>query len=90
MADLWTGGFVIIGCLFYVAGTIGVLRFPDLRSRLHALTKADTVGLGLITLGLLPQVSGFEGAKLLLVWVLALAAAAVIANLIAGETADGR
>ena len=40
---------------FFFAGTVGLLRFPDSLSRLHALTKADNLGLGLIVLGLLPR-----------------------------------
>ena len=41
--------FVSIGIAFFVAGSIGVLRLPDLHSRLHALTKADNLGLGLLS-----------------------------------------
>ncbi|HKL63774.1 MAG TPA: monovalent cation/H(+) antiporter subunit G, partial [Woeseiaceae bacterium] len=40
------------GAAFFFAGTVGMLRFPDFYSRLHALTKADNVGLGLTVLGL--------------------------------------
>ena len=36
-------------------GTVGLLRFPDTLTRLHALTKADNLGLGLVVVGLLPQ-----------------------------------
>ena len=43
---------LIGGLLFFVAGSIGLLRFPDTVSRLHALTKADTLGLGLVIAGL--------------------------------------
>jgi len=43
------------GMLFFLAGSIGVLRLPDLLSRLHALTKADNLGLGLVVLGLMLQ-----------------------------------
>lgn len=39
------------GALFFLAGTIGLLRFPDLHCQLHALTKADGLGLTLIGLG---------------------------------------
>ena len=43
----------------------GLLRFPDTLTRLHALTKADNLGLGLVVLGLLPQVDGvLRGLKL--------------------------
>ncbi len=37
---------------------MGLLRFPDTLTRLHALSKADNLGLGLIVLGLLPRVDG--------------------------------
>lgn len=63
------------GAFFYLGGTLGLLRFPDLFSRLHALTKADNLGLGLIILGLLFQADSVAvGLKLLLVWCLALLA----------------
>ena len=35
-----------IGVFFYAAGSLGLLRFQDAELRLHALTKADNVGLG--------------------------------------------
>jgi multicomponent Na+:H+ antiporter subunit G len=82
--DLLTVLLAVAGCAFFTAGTVGLLRLPDLRSRLHALTKADTLGLGLIVLALLPQAGSWGGAaKLLLVWALALVAAAVTAQLLA-------
>ena len=55
LLDLVTVIAVSAGALFFLAGTVGLLRFPDSLSRLHALTKADNLGLGLIVLGLLPQ-----------------------------------
>jgi len=45
---------VSAGAFFFLAGTVGLLRFPDALSRLHALTKADNLGLGLV-LGLMFQ-----------------------------------
>jgi multicomponent Na+:H+ antiporter subunit G len=72
------------GCLFYVAGTVGLLRFPDARSRLHALTKADNLGLGLVLAGLAVHLwSPAVTAKLLLTWGLALFAAATSSQLLA-------
>ena len=53
--DLMTIVAVSAGALFFLAGTIGLLRFPDTLTRLHALTKADNLGLVLVVLGLLPQ-----------------------------------
>jgi multicomponent Na+:H+ antiporter subunit G len=75
---------VCAGALFFLAGTIGLLRFPDTLSRLHALTKADNVGLGLVVLGLLPQADApLPAVKLVLVWLLVLLAGAVVTQLIA-------
>ena len=78
------------GCAFITAGTLGLLRFGDVRSRLHALAKADTLGLGLIVLALLPHAgSAAAAAKLLLIRGVALASAAVIAYLLANGVDDG-
>ena len=47
----------------------------DTLTRLHALTKADNLGLGLVVLGLLPHVSGpLAALKLICVWLLVLLA----------------
>lgn len=84
LADLFTVVAVSAGVLFFLAGVAGLLRFPDALTRLHALTKADNVGLGLIVLGLLPQAgSFFEALKLLLVWLTVLLAGATVGQLIA-------
>ena len=83
-------GLLACGLFFFIAGTVGLLRLPDPISRLHALTKADNLGLSLLVLGLLPQVpDGFYGAKILLVWVLVLAAGATGAHLIAKRALRG-
>ena len=72
------------GSVFFLAGTLGLLRFPDPLSRLHALTKADNVGLGLVVLGLLPLAHGvLGGLKLVLVWVLVQLSGATVGQLIA-------
>jgi multicomponent Na+:H+ antiporter subunit G len=72
------------GAFFFMAGTVGLLRFPDTMTRLHALTKADNLGLGLIVLGLIPQFeSGVAAVKLVVVWLLVLIASAVVSQLIA-------
>lgn len=74
-----SAGLLVLGAAFYFAGTIGLLRFPDVYARLHALTKADNLGLGLIILGLIVQAeSPLMALKLLLVWPLALAAGATV------------
>jgi multicomponent Na+:H+ antiporter subunit G len=84
LADLFTVVAVSAGVLFFLAGVVGLLRFPDALTRLHALTKADNVGLGLVVLGLLPQAGSlFEALKLLLVWLTVLLAGATVGQLIA-------
>ncbi|OZF42004.1 monovalent cation/H(+) antiporter subunit G [Rhodococcus sp. 14-2470-1a] len=82
--DIATVVLVVVGLFFYAAGSIGVLRFPDYLSRLHALTKADNVGLGFVVLGLILQSgSAAVSAKLFIIWGLALLSAATAAALLA-------
>ncbi len=79
-------GLLLIGSGFFLAGTVGLLRFPDALCRLHALTKADNVGLLLICTGLGVLGGSLQTAgMLLLVWLLAMLAATVSAHLIAGR-----
>ena len=82
--DIFSIAAISAGTMFFLAGTVGLLRFPDSFSRLHALTKADNLGLGLIVLGLLPLADGLLGGlKLVAVWVLVQLASATVAQLIA-------
>lgn len=82
--DIFSLLAISAGVVFFLAGTVGLLRFPDSLTRLHALTKADNLGLGLVALGLVPQVEGgINALKLIAVWVLALLAGAVVAQLLA-------
>lgn len=83
LLDWWTVVAVVAGAFFFLAGTVGLLRFPDPLTRLHALTKADNLGLGLVVLGLLPQVEGLAaGLKLGCVWLLVMLAGAAAGQLI--------
>jgi multicomponent Na+:H+ antiporter subunit G len=83
-SDILTVVSVTAGALFFVAGTVGLLRFPDTLTRLHALTKADNLGLGLVVLGLLPHARGPPVAlTLLAIWLLVMLSGAVISQLIA-------
>jgi len=43
--------FILLGCLFVFIAALGILRFTDLHSRLHATTKATSFGLLLILIG---------------------------------------
>jgi multicomponent Na+:H+ antiporter subunit G len=85
---------LLSGCAFFVAGTVGLLRFPDLPSRLHALTKADNLGLGLVLAGVAVHLADAAvAAKLAVTWGLALIAAATGSQLLARRAlrdGDGR
>jgi multicomponent Na+:H+ antiporter subunit G len=84
MSDAIAATLLVAGALFFFAGTVGLLRFPDVFARLHALTKADNVGLGLIVAALaLDSGSPPIIAKLLLTWLLVLLASASVAHLVA-------
>jgi len=75
---------LLAGAGFFLAGTVGLLRFPDVYTRLHALTKADNVGLGLVVAGLVLQAESWAVmGKLLLIWLLVLLAGASVAHLVA-------
>ncbi len=75
---------LLAGAGFFLAGTVGVLRFPDVYTRLHALTKADNVGLGLVVAGLVLQAESWAAmGKLLFIWLLVLLASASVAHLVA-------
>jgi multicomponent Na+:H+ antiporter subunit G len=75
---------VCAGIFFFLAGSVGLLRFPDTLSRLHALTKADNFGLGLIVLGAALQADGLVAVlKLGAIWLLTVLAGAVVTQLVA-------
>ncbi len=87
--DYGTACLFILGGVFFLAGTAGLLRFPDVYTRVHALTKADNVGLGFIVAGLALQAeSWFVVGKLLLIWWLVLFASACVSHLIARRARD--
>lgn len=87
--EVLSAALVVIGAVFFLAGTAGILRFPDLHSRIHALTKADNLGLGFVVLGLVVNAGSLSVAiKLVLIWLLALAAGATSGYLIANSALD--
>jgi len=66
--DIATALFLLVGSVFAVIGGIGIVRLPDFYSRLHGGGVTDTMGAGLIMLGLMFQ-SGLSlaTAKLLMI-----------------------
>jgi multicomponent Na+:H+ antiporter subunit G len=87
--DVFTVACVLSGVFFFLASAVALLRFPDTLTRLHAATKADSLGLGLVVLGLLPQSDGlFAALKLCVVWLLAQVAGATFSQLVARAVQD--
>lgn len=82
--EIFSALLLSLGLLFFIAGTVGLLRFPDVYTRLHAVTKADTVGLGLVCAGIaLWWGDWYVSFKLLLLWLLVLLSSALLSHLIA-------
>jgi len=88
MTDLFTVLAVTAGAVLFLAGTLGLLRFPDTLTRLHALTKVDNLGLGLVVLGLMPQLGWLAALKLLAVWLLVQLSGAIVTQIL-GRSVSG-
>ena len=91
LLDLFSIAAIGVGTFFFVAGTVGLLRFPDSLTRLHALTKADNLGLGMVALGLIPRAdSALSALKLIVIWVLVMLSGASTSQLIGRALRRGR
>ncbi len=89
LIDIISSILMITGGVFFLLGTLGLIRFPDLLTRLHALTKAENVGLAFIVLGLACQSESiWQIAKIGLIWLLIQVAAASVAHIIASTALD--
>lgn len=51
MSSLLAAVLLLLGTAFMLVASIGLLRLPDLYTRMHAITKAGTLGVGLILIG---------------------------------------
>lgn len=84
--------FLVGGAFFFIAGTVGLLRFPDVYARLHAVTKADTLGLGFIVVGLSLRAESWQAISIMvLIWLLVMASGTTACQLLAqyARTQDG-
>ena len=52
MSGWLSAGFLLLGATLAVLASIGVLRMPDVFTRMQASTKASTLGLGCLLAGL--------------------------------------
>lgn len=74
----------LLGAGFFLAGSVGLLRFPDALCRLHALAKADGMGLALTLLGAAAILGSWSAAaKLALIWALVALSGATTSHLVA-------
>jgi multicomponent K+:H+ antiporter subunit G len=76
---------LLLGAFFLLVGAIGLIRLPDFFMRLHAPTKASTLGLGGLLLAsmLLAAAQGRAGFAELLITLFVFVTAPVSANLLA-------
>ena len=59
---------ILIGAFFIISGAIGILRLPDVFTRLHGASMIDTAGAGFLILGMILQAGWtLESLKLLIV-----------------------
>jgi multicomponent Na+:H+ antiporter subunit G len=78
---------MLMGALLTLLAAVGVVRFPDALTRMHALTKASTFGFGLVAIGaalLLPTAN--DVTSVVLAFGLQLMTLPVAATLIANST----
>ena len=76
---------MVLAVPFFLGGSLGLLRFPDIYTRLHALTKADNLGLGLVVIGSMLLADSWALVfKLFIVWLAVLVASTVSCYLVAG------
>ncbi len=61
---------IFTGVFFFAVGVTGLLRLPDVYTRLHATTKCDTLGVGLVLMGLVLQGDLVIATKLIIIIVL--------------------
>ena len=77
--------FILVGAFFLLVGAIGLVRLPDFYMRLHAPTKASTLGVGGVLLAsiVLSAAQGRPGIPELLITLFVFVTAPVSANLLA-------
>ncbi len=82
--------FILSGFFFLAVGVIGLLRLPDVYTRMHAMGKCDTLGAGLVLVGLMLLIADITNiTKLILILVMIATINPIITHLIA-KTAYNR
>lgn len=69
--DLLSWVLIVLGSFFTIVGGIGLVRMPDVYTRMHAVSVTDTLGAGLLIVGMMLQ-AGFGLVTLKLAFILGL------------------
>ncbi len=84
LLDILSWILLASGSFFCLTGAVGLLRFPDFFTRIHATGITDTMGAGLILIGLMLQASNWiVFVKLVIILLFSLLAAATACHAIA-------
>ncbi len=82
--------FLLGGLFFLVVGVVGLLRLPDVYNRMHAMGKCDTLGAGLVLIGLMLLIMDITNiTKLILIGIMIATINPIVTHLIA-KTAYNR
>ncbi len=80
--DVVSDVLLVAGGLWFLLASLGVLRLTDVFARVHAATKATTLGLGLVVAGAALRSTPAEAGKMVLAFALVLVTAPVGAHLL--------
>jgi len=91
LPDILSWLFITTGAFFIIAGATGVVRFPDFYTRLHAVSVCDTIGAGLLLVGLMFQ-AGFSlvTVKLILIFYFMIFTGPTATHILAEAALQGR
>jgi multicomponent Na+:H+ antiporter subunit G len=83
LVDAVSAVFMVVGALMSLAAAVGLLRFPDLLSRMHAATKPQVLGLFLLLAAIgLQMRTWWVWPVLLVAWIFQLLTVPVSAHMV--------
>jgi multicomponent Na+:H+ antiporter subunit G len=71
LVEIASWALILLGSFFTVAGALGLLRMPDVFTRMHAVSVIDSAGIGFLLVGMMLQ-AGLSLVTLKLLFLLAL------------------
>lgn len=83
-ADIAVGICLALGAVFYLIGAVGLIRMPDIFTRMHAVSVSETLGVTLLMLGMAIE-AGFTLVlvKLVIIWLVLMVAGPVASHALA-------